>query len=398
MSDSVLYPEGPLNNVIALTDHLLQIAAQAGASDIHLEPLPQSLRVRMRVDGLMQLIKPPFDQLPVPVADAIIVRIKLLSKMDISESRRPQDGSFQWQLDEQKVDIRCSSLAGYWGEKLVLRLQWQRQNIDISQQGLSPQQLKIVEHQLSKPQGLILVTGPTGSGKTMFLYSCLTHLQAPHLNTVSAEDPVEVALVGVHQVAVNSSINLSFSHILRALLRQDPDIIMLGELRDFDSADVALKAAQTGHLLLTSMHTSSISEAMHRCHGLGVDMLALSYCLSLIINQRLVRRLCWHCKQPMTQFQQAAMSSDEWLAAVSSYTCCFGAVNPCLPVGCKACNGGYKGRFGVFDLMVMDASKRASVAQRKVQALALEMGVRRQGLWRVLAGHTSAAEVNRVTW
>ena len=398
MSDIPLYTSVSHNNVIALTDHLLEIAAGSGASDLHLEPLPQSMRIRMRVDGLMQVLKPPFDQLPRSAADAIVVRIKLLSEMDISESRRPQDGSFQWQLNDKRVDIRCSSLAGLWGEKLVLRLQWQQQNIDISQQGLSPKQLKIVNQQLSKPQGLILVTGPTGSGKTMFLYSCLKQIQAPHINTVSAEDPVEIALQEVHQVSVNNAINLSFSHILRALLRQDPDIIMLGELRDFDSADVALKAAQTGHLLLTSMHTSSISEAIHRCHGLGVDMLALSYCLSLIINQRLVRRLCNQCKQPMTQLQLDAMGSEEWLDAVASYELCFGIVNPCLPVGCEACHGGYRGRLGVFDLVVMDQSKCDSVAHRKVQDLESGEGVRRQGLWRVLSGHTSFDEVNRVTW
>jgi type II secretory ATPase GspE/PulE/Tfp pilus assembly ATPase PilB-like protein len=398
MSDIPFYTPVSLNNVIALTDQLLEIAAVAGASDLHLEPLSQSMRIRMRVDGLMQLLKSPFDQLPASAADAIVVRIKLLSEMDISESRRPQDGSFQWQLNDKRVDIRCSSLAGHWGEKLVLRLQWQQQNIDIGQQGLSPKQLEIVNHQLSKPQGLILVTGPTGSGKTMFLYSCLKQIQTPYINTVSAEDPVEIALQGVHQVAVNNAINLSFSHILRALLRQDPDVIMLGELRDFDSADVALKAAQTGHLLLTSMHTSSISEAMHRCHGLGVDMLALSYCLSLIINQRLVRRLCNQCKQSMSAVQLAAMGSEEWLAAVASYELCFGSVNPCVPVGCEACHGGYKGRFGVFDLMVMDQAKRDSVAHRRVQKLESGGGVRRQGLWRVLAGHTSFTEVNRVTW
>jgi len=387
-----------LDNVITLTDQLLELALVASASDLHLEPLSQSMRIRMRVDGLMQLLSPPFDQLPAVIADAIVVRIKLLCEMDISESRRPQDGSFQWHLNDHLVDIRCSSLAGHWGEKLVLRLQWQQQNIDLSQQGLSSQQLEIVNHQLCKPQGLILVTGPTGSGKTMFLYSCLKTIQAPHLNIVSAEDPVEVALVDVHQVAVNKAINLSFSHILRALLRQDPDVIMLGELRDFDSADVALKAAQTGHLLLTSMHTSSLSEAIHRCHGLGVDMLALSYCLSLIINQRLVRSLCTKCKQPMSKLQLEALGSKEWSDAVATYELCFGAVNPCLPIGCAACHSGYKGRFGIFDLMVMDQSKRSSVAHRRVQDLECGVGVRRQGLWRVLAGHTTTAEVNRVTW
>ena len=173
---------------------------------------------------------------------------------------------------------------------------------------------------------------------------------------------------------------------------------MLGELRDFDSADVALKAAQAGLLLLISMHTSSISEAMHRCHGLGVDMLALSYCLSLIINQRLVRRLFNECKQPMTELQLAAMGSEEWFDAVATYEVCFGVVNSCLPVGCEARHGGFRGRLGVFDVMVMDQSKRDSVAQRQVQELEYGTGVRRQGLWRVLAGHTSTAEVNRVTW
>ena len=162
MSDIPFYSPVSLNNVIALTDQLLEIAAVADASDLHLEPLSQSMRIRMRVDGLMQLLKSPFDQLPASAADAIVVRIKLLSEMDISESRRPQDGSFQWQLNDQQADIRCSSLAGHWGEKLVLRLQWQQQNIALGQQGLAPKQLEIIKHQLDKPQGLVLVTGPTG--------------------------------------------------------------------------------------------------------------------------------------------------------------------------------------------------------------------------------------------
>ena len=200
-------------------------------------------------------------------------------------------------------------------------------------------------------------------------------------------------------MAVNQSIDLSFSHILRTLLRQDPYIIMLGELRDFESADVALKAAQTGHLLLTSMHTSSISEALHCCHGLGVDMLALSYCLSLIVNQRLVRRLCKRCKRPMTPLELSAMASEEWLNAVATYNFCFGAVKPCLPIGCKACHGGFKVRFGVFDTQwPLDASKCASVAQRELVDLGLEAGIRRQGLWWVLSGHTTTAKVNRVIW
>lgn len=398
MSDISLSASVSVTNIIALTDQLLEVALLARASDLHIEPQCQSTQVRMRVDGLMQLMTSPFEKLPSAIADAIVVRLKLLCDMDIGESRRPQDGSFQWQLNDQHVDIRCSSLVGHWGEKLVLRLQWQQQNIDLSKQGLSPEQLAIVRMQLSKPQGLILVTGPTGSGKTMFLYSCLKQIQSPYLNIVSAEDPVEVALGDVHQVAVNDVIDLSYSQILRALLRQDPDVIMLGELRDFDSADVALKAAQTGHLLLTSMHTSSLSEAIHRCHGLGVDMLALSYCLSLIINQRLVRRLCHHCKSPMTKLQLESFASKEWLDAAASYPLCFGPINPCLPVGCEGCQGGYTGRFGVFDLLVMDGSKRDSVACRRVQELECGHGLRQQGLWRVFSGDTSVAEVNRVTW
>ena len=398
MPDIPLYTPASLNNAIALADQLLEVAAQAGASDLHLEPLAQSMRVRMRVDGLLQLLAPPFDCLPSSAADALVVRFKLLSEMDISESRRPQDGSFQWQLRERRVDLRCSSLAGQWGEKLVLRLQWQQQNTCLAEQGLSASQLHLVQQQLAKPQGLILVTGPTGSGKSMLLYSCLKHLQEPQVNIVSAEDPVEIALTGIHQVSVNKSIGLTYSHILRALLRQDPDIIMLGELRDTDSADVALKAAQTGHLLLASMHTSSISEAMHRCHGLGVDMLALSYCLSLIINQRLVRRLCGVCKQPMTSQQITQLSSAEWQAAQSSYSGCFGDIKLSVAKGCDACHGGYKGRIGVFDLLVTDQPMRDAIAQRQVHGLDAAVGVRRQGLWRVLAGHTSLSEVNRVTW
>jgi len=398
MAELPLYTEQSLNDAIALTEQLLHIAANANASDLHLEPLAHCMRIRMRVDGLLQVLSSPFDQLPSVAASAIVVRLKILSTMDISESRRPQDGSFQWLLGDQAVDIRCSSLAGYWGEKLVLRLQWQHQNINLMEQGLSHSQLLLVNQQLIKPQGLILVTGPTGSGKSMLLYSCLNQLQAPHINIVTAEDPVEVPISGVHQVAVNTAIGLSFNQILRSLLRQDPDIIMLGELRDTDSADMALKAAQTGHLLLASMHTSSIGEALHRCHGLGVDMLALSYCLSLIINQRLVRRLCDACKRPHAVNELVGFCSTEWRNALDHYDGCYGEIQPCVAMGCDECHGGYKGRLGVFDVLVMDQSLRDIVALRRSDELDSTVGVRRQGLWRVLAGHTTLSEVNRVTW
>ncbi|HCH32458.1 MAG TPA: Type 4 pili biogenesis protein pilB (nuleotide-binding protein) [Oceanospirillaceae bacterium] len=398
MPDIPLYNAASLNDAIALADLVLETAATAGASDLHLEPQPKSMRIRMRVDGLMRLLQAPFDYLPASAADALVVRFKLLSNMDIGERRRPQDGSFQWQLQSRKVDVRISSLAGHWGEKLVLRLQWQQQNTQLDQQGLAPAQLTQVTSQLTKPQGLILVTGPTGSGKSMLLYSCLKQLQAPHLNLVSAEDPVEIALPEVHQVAVNSDIGLNYNHILRALLRQDPDVIMLGELRDADSADVALKAAQTGHLLLTSMHTSSIGEAMHRCHGLGVDMLALSYCLSLIVNQRLVRRLCDLCKQPMGVAALEQLSSDVWHAAQTDYDGCYGEFNPCIAVGCQHCNDGYRGRFGIFDILVMDQHTRALVVERRIDQLDSVAGVRKQGLWRVMSADTTMEEINRVTW
>ncbi len=398
MPDIPLYNAVSLHDAIALADIVLEAAATAGASDLHLEPQPKSMRLRMRVDGLMRFLQAPFDHLPASAADALVVRFKLLSNMDIGERRRPQDGSFQWQLQSRKVDIRISSLAGHWGEKLVLRLQWQQQNTQLDQQGLAPTQLTQVRSQLTKPQGLILVTGPTGSGKSMLLYSCLKQLQAPHLNLVSAEDPVEIALPDIHQVAVNTDIGLNYSPILRALLRQDPDVIMLGELRDADSADVALKAAQTGHLLLTSMHTSSIGEAMHRCHGLGVDMLALSYCLSLIVNQRLVRRLCDLCKQPMSAAALEQLSSDMWQAAQADYDGCYGQFNPCIAVGCPSCNEGFRGRFGIFDILVMDQATRELVVERRVDQLDSVAGVRRQGLWRVMSGDTTMDEVNRVTW
>lgn len=387
-----------LTHIIPLSEQLFSIAVDSGASDLHLEPHSHFMQVRMRIDGLMQLLEAPFNQLPLAIGAALVTRIKLLSEMDISELRRPQDGSFQWQYQQHLVDVRSSSLAGHWGEKLVLRLQWQQQNTDLTRQGLSLAQLNIVKQKLKNSQGLILVTGPTGSGKTMFLYSCIEHIKAPHINIVSAEDPIEVALNHVHQVAVNTHIDLSFSNILRALLRQDPDVIMLGELRDFDSADVALKASQTGHLLLTSMHTSSVSEAIQRCHGLGMDMLGLSYCLSLIINQRLVRKLCETCKQPLSQTQIRDLETIEWLNAKANYTQCFGPIAPCIAVGCSDCHAGFNGRFGLFDLVEIDQAKRESVAQRNMDLVGLEGGIRQQGLWRVLSGHTTLAELNRVIW
>jgi type II secretory ATPase GspE/PulE/Tfp pilus assembly ATPase PilB-like protein len=261
---------------------------------------------------------------------------------------------------------------------------------------MEPSQLQRLHDYLHKPQGLILVTGPTGAGKSITLYAALKVLLQPQRNVMSVEDPVEMVVPGMHQVAIHEAIGLTFARVLRALLRQDPDVIMLGELRDADSADVAIKAAQTGHLLLTSMHTSSAAEAITRCHGLQVDVLGLIYCLNLVITQRLLRRLCEHCKLPLSaaQLETCRTLAQHVIGTVDNVS--FNALAPAQAQGCDHCHGGYHGRLGVFSLWSLTDSQRQSVAAGKVPDLSAEEDLWQQGMLQVLAGNTTIDELRRV--
>ena len=381
-----------------MVDACLLLAANSKASDLHIEPQNQGWQIRQRVDGLLH----PVVFLPKVLGNAVLVRVKLLAQLDIGEQRKPQDGSFQTTINQNQLDIRCSTLPGYLGEKLVMRIQNRSQGVlQLQHLGMSQQQLDLLQSCLQAPQGMLLVTGPTGAGKSITLYAALQSLLQPQRNVMSVEDPVELVMAGMHQVAPAPHIGVTFAQVLRALLRQDPDVIMLGELRDTESADMAIKAAQTGHLLLSSMHTNTALEAINRCFGLGVDLQGLSYCLQLVINQRLLRRLCEHCKKPLSASQLSKLETPKWQQIEADYAGEFGSYAPSQAVGCSRCYGGYKGRIGVFELWQVATEQRQQIARglqpdKPRQGGQTNRGIYQQGLARVLAGHTGIDELKRV--
>lgn len=376
-----------------LLDACLRKACTYHASDIHIEPLAEGWQVRLRVDGLLHLLT----QLPTALGLALVVRIKLLGQMDIGETRLPQDGRFQTSVQQQQLHIRCSSLPGHLGEKLVLRVQNRsREALGLPDLGLQAEQLQQLEAYLAMPQGLIMVTGPTGSGKSITLYAALQYLLQPQRNIMTLEDPVEVVIPGIHQVAPKAGIGVGFNSLLRALLRQDPDTIMLGELRDQESAETAVRAAQTGHLILTSMHTNTALEAINRCYGLGIDLQGLSYCLQLVINQRLLRRLCGNCSVPMASIKHRHLQAGVWQRARQVLHEQRLLEQPREAIGCEHCHGGYFGRFGVFELWSVQAAQRAVIARGELPAVEELSSLQQQAMVAVLAGQTSLAEMTRV--
>lgn len=311
--------------IIALVSQLIQDAIQKKASDIHIEPYAHHYRVRFRQDGLLHEIV----NLPLHIATRVITRLKIMADLDIAERRLPQDGRIPF-LSECKIDIRLNSCPGLYGEKIAMRLLNSKDtNLHLKSLGLLPNQYQLLLHALSQSQGLILVTGPTGSGKSRTLYSALTHLNTIHKNIVSIEDPIEMELNGIHQVNVNTKIGLDFPTALRSFLRQDPDIIMVGEIRDRVTATVALQAAQTGHLVLSTMHTNNTIATMERLNAMELNHDNLIHSISLIIAQRLIRKLCIHCKQP-----DISSSKVQYRA-----------------IGCDACHQGYAGRIGIFECL-----------------------------------------------
>ncbi len=371
----------------------LQKACVDNASDVHVEPIAQGWHIRQRVDGLLM----PVINLPLSLGQAFVVRIKLLADLDIGESRIPHDGSFQQSILGQNLDIRCNVLPGYLGEKIVLRIQNSSQKLlGLQDLGMSPSQYQTLTQQLVTPQGMVMVTGPTGAGKSITLYASLQYLLAPTRNVMSVEDPVEIVMSGIHQVGLVPQKGIDFSQVLRALLRQDPDVIMLGELRDNVSADMAIKAAQTGHLLLTSMHTNTALEAVNRCYGLGVDLIGLSYCLQLVINQRLVRKLCIHCKQREPENRQAMYQSALWKEAANRCRDENIQIQPSVSRGCKRCFGGYKGRIGVFEFWQVQDHHREFIREGVIPSELNANCLRFEAMVQVLAGQTTVNELTRV--
>ncbi|MGV6818544.1 MAG: type IV-A pilus assembly ATPase PilB [Thiotrichales bacterium] len=381
--------------VVRFVNNVLLDAIRKGASDIHIEPYEKSFRVRFRMDGVLSEVTNP----PPNLASKIIARVKVMSRMDISERRIPQDGRIKLSLSKNKaIDFRVNSCPTLFGEKIVLRI------LDPSSAKLGIDALGYEDHQkaayldaLSKPYGMILVTGPTGSGKTVSLYTGLNILNTPDRNISTAEDPAEINLPGINQVNVNAKIGLTFASALRAFLRQDPDVIMVGEIRDLETAEIAIKAAQTGHLVLSTLHTNDAPQTLTRLANMGVPPYNIASSVSLIIAQRLARKLCDHCKEPHDVPVDALIDegfTEEEASDLKLYQ----------PVGCDRCTAGYKGRLGIFQVMPI-SEQMGRIILEGGNALQLEdqaqkegvLNLRQAGLNKVRAGLTSLEEINRVT-
>ena len=382
------YQEDPGASAVERIDNVLQMAVQKRASDIHIEPQEQGVQVRLRVDGVLQ----PGMRLSENYSP-LIARLKILASLDIAERRVPQDGQFSVKFGEKTESFRLSTLPTRCGEKAVIRLlQSDAQAIALDKLGMPPSLLKHYQHALAKPQGLILVTGPTGSGKTFTLYSGLSWLNAPSRNLCSVEDPIEIPLTGINQTQIHPRAGLSFHRVLRALLRQDPDVIMLGEIRDSETAEIAVKAAQTGHLVLSTLHTNSTTETLVRMGQMGIPGYMLASALKLVIAQRLVRKLCPHCRQPAEAV--AHFPAEIWPGTVQNWRA----------VGCEHCFSGYYGRLPLFEMLPISSVLQNALAQNAspeiLAKLAHQQGMETLfvgGLHCVNRGDTTLEELTRVT-
>lgn len=374
-------------------NQILLDAVRKGASDIHFEPYEAMYRVRLRCDGILVEVQQP----PSHLSRRLSARLKILAKLDIAERRLPQDGRIKLKLNQSTaIDMRVSTLPTLFGEKIVLRLlDSSSSNLDIDKLGYSEVQKQLYLNALRKPQGMILMTGPTGSGKTVSLYTGLNLLNRPEVNISTAEDPVEINLPGINQVQVQPKIGFGFAQALRSFLRQDPDIVMVGEIRDLETAEIAIKAAQTGHLVLSTLHTNSAAETIVRLSNMGIASFNLASSLSLIIAQRLARRLCRHCKQPQhlsPALQELGLNQQDGLYRAN-------------PQGCNECNQGYSGRVGIYEVMPFDdAMAEALVKGASVQSLEMlarkngMLTLRESGLEKVKQGITSIEELQRVLY
>src|SRR5690242_8833287 len=382
--------------IVRFVNKLLLDAIRRGASDIHFEPYEKMYRIRLRIDGILKEVAQP----PVQLAMKLSARIKVMSRLDIAERRVPQDGRIKMKLSKTRaIDFRVSTCPTLFGEKIVCRiLDPSQAMLGIDSLGYEPFQREIYLKNLAKPQGMILVTGPTGSGKTVSLYTGLNILNREDTNISTAEDPAEINLPGVNQVNVNSKVGLTFAAALRAFLRQDPDVVMVGEIRDLETAEIAIKAAQTGHLVLSTLHTNDAPQTLTRLVDMGVKPYAIATSVSLIIAQRLARRLCSHCKQPMDIPKEALLKEGFMEADVAAGIKIFG------PKGCDSCTDGYKGRVGIYQVLpITEAIARIILASGSAVDIGAQAGkegvwdLRRAGLEKVKSGLTSLEEVNSVT-
>jgi len=382
--------------VVRFVNKILLDAIKRGASDVHFEPYEKYFRVRTRLDGVLSEVAQP----PVVLANKVCARLKVMSRMDIAERRVPQDGRIKMRLSKNRaIDFRVNTCPTLFGEKIVLRiLDPSSAKLGIEMLGYEDQQRQLYERHLAKPYGMILVTGPTGSGKTVSLYTGLNILNTEDRNISTAEDPAEINLPGINQVNVNPKVGLTFASSLKAFLRQDPDVIMVGEIRDLETAEIAIKAAQTGHLVLSTLHTNDAPRTLTRLVDMGVKPYAIATSVSLIIAQRLARRLCDNCKEVQDIPREALEKEGFEAEDLDDGLAIFG------PKGCKSCNDGYKGRVGIFQVMeVSEAMGRIIMEGGNAIQIADQAAVegvhdlRRAGLNKVKDGVTSLVEINRVT-
>jgi type IV pilus assembly protein PilB len=382
--------------IVRFVNKVMLDAIRRGASDIHFEPFEKTYRVRLRMDGVLKEIAQP----PVQLAPKLSARLKVMSRLDIAERRVPQDGRIKMKLSKNRaIDFRVSTCPTLFGEKIVLRILDPAQAaLGIDSLGYEPFQKELYTKYLAKPQGMILVTGPTGSGKTVSLYTGLNILNREDTNISTAEDPAEINLPGVNQVNVNPKVGLTFATAMRAFLRQDPDVIMVGEIRDLETAEIAIKAAQTGHLVLSTLHTNDAPQTLTRLVDMGVKPYAIATSVSLIIAQRLARRLCGTCKVPRDVPKEALLKEGFSEVDVAGGLKIYG------PKGCSNCTDGYKGRTGIYQVLpVTEAIARIILALGSAPEIAAQgakegvWDLRRAGLEKVKSGVTSLEEVNSVT-
>jgi type IV pilus assembly protein PilB len=385
--------------IVKLVNMVLTDAVKRGASDIHIEPYEKEYRVRFRIDGMLTTVMQP----PMKLKDAITSRIKIMSKLDISEKRLPQDGRIMLKMNisgkKKQLDYRVSTLPTLFGEKIVLRLlDKENLRLDMTKLGFEPESLEKFERAILKPYGMVLVTGPTGSGKTNSLYSAISRLNQPDTNIMTAEDPVEFQLAGVNQVQMKEQIGLNFAAALRSFLRQDPNIILVGEIRDFETAEIAIKAALTGHLVLSTLHTNGAPETISRLMNMGIEPFLVATSVHLIVAQRLVRRVCKDCAEPVEMPVQTLIESGYTPDEAKTVKIMKGR-------GCSVCNNtGTKGRTGLYEVMEIDDELRelilvgASAVELKKKAIERGMiTLRRSGLIKAMQGVIPMEEVMRET-
>jgi type IV pilus assembly protein PilB len=386
--------EGP---IVRLANFLIREAVNLGASDIHIEPQEKKLVVRYRVDGVLRI----FHEFPINIKDAVVARFKIMANLDISERRKPQDGRIRAKIGNKKVDLRVSTVPVVYGEKIVMRIQEAEKYLSVKLEdlGFEPDDLEKFRKAIWTPWGMILVTGPTGSGKTTTLYSALMERNSPDVNITTAEDPVEVSIPGLNQVQVNERIGLTFASVLRAFLRQDPDIILIGEIRDTETAEIGIKAALTGHLVFSTLHTNDAPSSITRLVDMGIEPFLVGSSLILVVAQRLLRKLCPKCKLIDDTPKEALVRLGALNSLDENIT-----IYKANPEGCEECKGtGYKGRIAVHEILEVDEEMRKLIVKgataEDIRDLAKSKGMRtlyEAGILKVRRGITDIAEVERV--